>query len=203
MSKLHLYYEYINSAKTIDSKSHFVFYWGDWSFTGVEIRLFCLAGHFWVWCKSHCSSPIATIGFGGAVTPPFFPAFAGSFPYFSYREVPDLQKINLSTHLFYPLFFSRNTSSIAILFPTPLKSKAKQGWHFRKANIPRGYSILSHKHTIKYNPFDLKTFDITSKTALVVTVRYNLLNLSLRLLQICSYSFTDFPDRILIKLPFQ
>ena len=44
----------------------------------VEIRLFCLTGHFWCWCKSHYSSPTATKGFGGAATPLFLPAFPNS-----------------------------------------------------------------------------------------------------------------------------
>ena len=100
-------------------------------------------------------------------------------------------------------------SSIAILFLTPLVSKAEQGWHFHKVNIPRGYSMLSHTqththtHTIKYNPFDLQTFVIKLKRALVATISYNLLNPDLRLLQICSYSSTYFQDHILLKLLFQ
>ena len=41
----------------------------------VEIRLFCLTGHFWCWRKSNCSSPIATKGCNNsAVTPLFCPA---------------------------------------------------------------------------------------------------------------------------------
>ena len=40
-------------------------------------------------------------------------------------------------------------------------------------------------NTTKYIPFDLEAFDIKSKTALVAKISYDLLNLSLRLLQIC------------------
>ena len=63
--------------------------------SGFEIRSLCLTGHFWCWRKSHCSSPVPTKGFGGAVNLLFDPAFTGNFPYFSYKVVPDLQKINL------------------------------------------------------------------------------------------------------------
>ena len=50
--------------------------------TRVKISLFCLSCHVWCWCKSHCSSPIATKRFGCAVTTLFCPAFAGSYPHF-------------------------------------------------------------------------------------------------------------------------
>ena len=57
--------------------------------------------------KSHCSSHIATKGFGGAVIPLFDPAFTGSFPLFSYKEVPDLQKINLFTFIWFNLLLRK------------------------------------------------------------------------------------------------
>ena len=41
-------------------------------------------------------------------------------------------------------------------------------------------------NTTKHIPFDLEAFDIKSKTAFVAKISYVLLNLSLRLLQICS-----------------
>ena len=34
-----------------------------------------------------------------------------------------------------------------ILFPTPLKPKAEQVGHFRKANIPRDYAMSLHTNT--------------------------------------------------------
>ena len=49
---------------------------------GVKIRFFLT--------QSHCSSPIATNGFGSVVSPLFCPACTGSFLDFSYKEVPDL-----------------------------------------------------------------------------------------------------------------
>ena len=52
-------------------------------------NLFLLDWPFLVLMQSHCSSPIATKDFGNAVIPLFCPAFAGSFPHFSYKEVPD------------------------------------------------------------------------------------------------------------------
>ena len=109
--------------------------------TGFEIRVFCLTGHFWVWHKSHCSSPIA-------IKLPYFSQLSlEALTHFSYKEVPDLQKINLPCTYFIPYFSQEIPSSIVILFPTPLKSKSKQGLHFRKVNIPRGYLVLSHTHT--------------------------------------------------------
>ena len=36
-----------------------------------------------------------------------------------------------------------------------------------------------YTHSIKYNPFDLKAFDIKSKTAIFFNVSYYLLNLNL------------------------
>ena len=52
-------------------------------------NLFLLDWSFLVLMQSHCSSPIATKDFGSAVIPLFCLAFAGSFPHFSYKEVPD------------------------------------------------------------------------------------------------------------------
>ena len=113
--------------------------------TGVEIRFFCLTDLFWK--KSHCSSSIAIKDFGGAVSPLVDPAFTGNFLHFSDKEVPGLQKINLFTLIKY--FSQKIPSSIAILFPTPLKSKAEQGLHFPKANTPRDYTVSSNTNTLK------------------------------------------------------
>ena len=41
---------------------------------------------------------------------------------------------------------------------------------------------------------------LNQKTAPVLKISYNLLNLSLKLLQICSYVFTDLQDQILEKI---
>ena len=62
-------------------------------------------------------------------------SFIASFHHFSYKERPDLQKINLFTLIQY--FSQKIPSSTVILFPAPLKSKAVQGSQFRKTNIPR------------------------------------------------------------------
>ena len=59
---------------------------------------------FLVLTQLHCSWPIATKGFGRAVSPLFCPAFAGSFPYLSNKEVPDLCKINLFTLILFNIF---------------------------------------------------------------------------------------------------
>ena len=44
---------------------------------------------------------------------------------------------------------------------------------------------------------------LNQKTAPVLKISYNLLNLSLKLLQICSYIFTDLQDQILEKIFLQ
>ena len=44
---------------------------------------------------------------------------------------------------------------------------------------------------------------LNQKTAPVLKISYNLLNLSLKLLQICSYVFTDLQDQILEKIFLQ
>ena len=111
---------------------------------GVEIRLICVTGHVWCWWKSHCSSPVATKGFGGTVSPQFDPAFIGSSHHFSHKEVPDLQK-PFHTYL---IFFSKNWVIYCHLFPNTLKSKEEEGWHFSKASIPRGYSMSSHTNPL-------------------------------------------------------
>ena len=120
-------------------------------------NVFYLIGHFWCWCKTYCSSLIATKGFGKAVSPIFFPAFAVRFSHFNCKEVADLQKINL-LNLFYSIFSQKIPSCIAVLFLTPLKSIVEQGWHFCKTNIPRGCSMSSHTDTLKsFNQILLQT----------------------------------------------
>ena len=112
------------------------------------ISFFSLTGHFWCWWKPKCSSPIATKGFGGAVSPLFDPAFNGSVPHFSYKEMLDLQENNLFTLALFNIFFSKKPTSIFILLLTPLKPKAEEGIHFRKPNIPSSYSMSSQINTL-------------------------------------------------------
>ena len=96
-----------------------------------------MTGHFRFSQKSHCSSGIVAKGF-------FYLFFNRSFPHFSYKKVPDSQKISL-----FPLYYfsQKIPPFIAILFLTPLKSEAEQGLHFRKASIPRGIPFQS-QHSI-------------------------------------------------------
>ena len=144
--------------------------------SGVEVRLFCLTCHFWVWWKSHCSSPIAAKSFGNAKTLLFFPAFAGSFPCFSYKEVSDWQKISLSTHLFYSIFFTINTVICCHLVPNTLETQSRPSLTFSQSqhsksllNVYCAYMCThtythTHTHTHTHprtqarthNPFDYK-----------------------------------------------
>ena len=101
----------------------------DWSFLVLmKITLqfnYCNFG-FW-WCSK---------------SPVWSSSFSASFHHFSYKERPDLQKINLFTLIQY--FSQKIRSSTVILFSAPLKSKAVQGSQFCKASIP---SVTQCHHT--------------------------------------------------------
>ena len=118
---------------------------------------FCLTGHFWGWQKPHCCSLIATKGFSGAVSHLFDPAFAGSFPHFSYKEVPDLQKVNLFTLILFNIFFSENTAIHCHLVLNTLEIQSRT-----RLTVLQRQHIL-HKYSVKHNSFDLSGFDIKSK----------------------------------------
>ena len=75
------------------------------------------------------------LGFWWCSKLPIRSSFTANFHHFSYKEVPDLQEINLFTLIQY--FSQKITSSTVILFPGPLISKAVQGSQFRKVSIPR------------------------------------------------------------------
>ena len=155
----------------------------------VEIRFFCLTCHFWCWNKSPCSSPIATKRFSGAVTLLFCPAFAEAFPISAIKKCLICRKLTF-LFLFCSIFYSEYTDLHCHLFPTSLKSKAEQGWHLPKANIPRGYAMLSPTGTLKDIILLIYKFWCwIKKTALVPKISHDLLNLSLKLLHIFSLTF--------------
>ena len=123
---------------------------------GSKYVFFVLRVIFWCWHKSHCSSPIATKGFGSAVSLLFWPTFAWSFPNFRCKEFPDLQKNQPFPFYFMQYFSLKIPSCIVIMFPIiPLSSKAEQGWHFYKANTPR--AIISSA-TIYLENWKLKLY---------------------------------------------
>ena len=70
----------------------------------------------------HCSLPIATKHFGGAVCSLFDPAFTGSFPISATKKCLICRKSTFP-HFFIQYFSQKIPSCITILFPTPLKSK--------------------------------------------------------------------------------
>ena len=70
-----------------------------------------------------------------------------AFPISAIRKCLICRKSTFS-HLFYSIFSLKILSCIAFLFPTPLKSKLEQSWHYRKANISKGYSMSPHKSTL-------------------------------------------------------
>ena len=82
------------------------------------------------------------------------------------KKCPIYRKSTFSL-IYFPL---KIPSSTDILFPTPLKSKVEQGWHFRKTSIPRGYSVSLHTNTLQnVIPLTYKNIiktNIKSKTAL-------------------------------------
>ena len=155
--------------------------------TGAEIRFFCLTGCFWCWCKSHWSSHIATKDFHYAVSPLFCLAFAVNFPNFSYKEFIDLQKINLFTLILFNIFLRKYYHAFT--------SCSKHPWNPKQIKV----DICSKPTFSLIN----KAVILHQQIALVFNINCNLLKLSLRLLQICSYSFfsfIDFYNYILIKL---
>ena len=79
--------------------------------------------------KSHCSSPIATESFGSAVNPLFDPAFT-HFPHFSFKEVPELKKINLFTLILFNIFLSENTIIHCYLIPNTLEIQSRTRFTF-------------------------------------------------------------------------
>ena len=120
----------------------------------VQNKVFCLTGHFWCWCKSYCSLPIATEDFGSAVSPLFCTAFKKKAFLISTINKCLICRKSTFPHLFNSIFFFENTSMDFHLVPNTLSFKAEQSCHFCKANIPRSYSMPSHTHTkthsIKY-----------------------------------------------------
>ena len=67
--------------------------------------------------QSHCSSSIVTKGFGSIVSPLFYPAFAGSFPHFIYKEVPVIFRKSTFSQLFHSIFSPLNTVMYCLLVP--------------------------------------------------------------------------------------
>ena len=102
--------------------------------TGVEVRLFCLTGHFKCWRKSNCSSPIATKGCNnGAVTPLFCPA---------------LQKINLSTLIWFNSFLKKYRHALSSCSQHPWHPKQNKDDNFARSkfqDITQCYSTQTHK----------------------------------------------------------
>ena len=81
-------------------------------------------------------------------------SFIAGFHHSSCKERPDLQKINLFTLIQY--FSQKIRSSTVILFPAPLKSKARCKVHnFAKPAFQELLNVITHKHFMKYNPFGL------------------------------------------------
>ena len=154
---LNRFFSYLNS---LEFSSHISLINSKWFFktfkereeffilSEIKIRLVCLTSHLRCWQKSYCGTSIATKGCGGPASPLFFPVFAGSFSYFTYKEVSDLEKMIFSTLISFDVFLKNILSRIVILFLTPLKFKVEQGSNFRKVNIPKCYSMLSHTDTL-------------------------------------------------------
>ena len=111
---------------------------------GHNKAFFCLIGHFWCWQKTYCRSLIVTKGCGGIVSPLFTPTFTGSFQYFSYKDIPDLQKINLFTLILFNIFLRKFHHPLPSCPHHPWNPQQNKGLNFHKANTPRGYSMSSH-----------------------------------------------------------
>ena len=149
---------------------------------------------FLVLTNSYCSSPIATNDLGCAVTPLFDPPVTRSFPLFSYKEVPDLQKINLFMFILFNFFLRKYHHPLPSCSQHPWNPKLNRTYIFAK----RTFMIKQCHHTqtlYKTIPFDLWGFDIKSKGNFIFNISYNFLNLNLH--------FTDFQHHILLKLLLQ
>ena len=95
-------------------------------------------------------------------------------------------------HLFFSIFFSENTVRHCHLAPDNLEIQSSTGLTFsQRQHSKKLFNVIAHKHIIKCNPSNLSAFNIESKKTLALKISYNLLNLSLRLLQICCYPFFD------------
>ena len=98
---------------------------------------FNLTGHFWCSRKSRCSSPVASNGFGCAVNPLFYPAFTGNFPHFSYKEVPNLQKINLFTFILFYIFLRKYRHVLPSCSQHPWNPKQNKAYIFTKQTFQK------------------------------------------------------------------
>ena len=121
----------------------------------------------------------------------FCTAFAGNFSYFSYKEVQNFWKA-IFPHLFYSIIFSENTAIHCLLVSNTFEIQSRtrstllQSWHSKR--------LLN----TEYNPFIYPSLS-NRKTALVLNIDYDLLNLSLRLFQTYSHSFTGTQNLLLQK----
>ena len=109
----------------------------DYFVVGIEIRFFCLLGHFWSCHKSHCSSPITTKGFGGAVSFLFCSAFAKSSLHFRCKEVFDLQKYSTFLNYSIEYFSLKILPCFVIFFHNTLEIQSRIRLTFFQVNIPR------------------------------------------------------------------
>ena len=95
-------------------------------------------------------------------------------------------------HLFFSIFFSENTVRHCHLVPDNLEIQKSTRLAFSQSQHSKKlFNVIAHKHIIKCNPSNLSAFNIESKKTLALKISYNLLNLSLGLLQICCYPFFD------------
>ena len=125
------------------------------SLAGVEIRFICSTGHFLVLMKITLQFNYCNLGFlGGAVSPLFDPAVL-----LQASTIPAIKKGQIcrkSTFSLIQYFSQKIRSSTVILFPAPLKSKARCKVHnFAKPAFQELLNVITHKHFMKYNPFDL------------------------------------------------
>ena len=125
-------------------------FWFPWLLApGVEIRLFCLTGHFWCWRKSSCSSPIATKRLQWrcskfTVLPSFF-----------LKKCLICRKLTFP-HFFGSIVFSKNTVMLCHLVPSFLEIQSRTKLTYPQSqHSKRLLNVIGHRHTIKYNPFDL------------------------------------------------
>ena len=110
----------------------------------------------------------------------------GAFPILAIKKCLICKKSTF-TYLFIQYFSQKRQLRIAILCPTPLKSKAERGNILAKPSFEE--VTQCHRTQMLHLPLIYKALILNSKTMLTLNISYDLLKLSIRLLQICSLLF--------------
>ena len=158
--------------------------------TQIKIRFFCLTSHFW-WCANHIAVHLLQLSFWWCFAQLLFETFL----IIVIKKYLICRKWSFP-HLF-NIFFRKYHHTLSSCCQHPSNPKANKVDIFQSQYFQMLFNVIADRHNIKY-----KFLILNQNTVLVLKISYYLLNLSLRLLQICFYSFTDFRGRVPMKLLF-